>query len=70
MSSLKVIIDLYCFFSTNMYNEKQKTPDASCCAGCLFIFKSYLRALFQSVFYSGPAQLSAVFYIVWQPRNL
>lgn len=69
MSSVKVIIDLYCFFSTNMYNVKQKTPDAT--AARVFVsIKNYPRALFQSVFYSGPAQLSAVFYIVWQPRNL
>lgn len=34
MSSLKVTIDLYCFISTNMYNEKQKTPDTRDYAGC------------------------------------
>ncbi|RAP10929.1 hypothetical protein HS3_01350 [Bacillus subtilis] len=36
---MKVIIDLYCFFSTNMYNEKQETPGSYCCAGCLFLLK-------------------------------
>lgn len=69
MSSKKVIIDLYCFFSTNMYTVKQNTQQTL----PLWVFvciKNYLTALFQSIFYSGQAQPSAVFYIIWQLRNL
>lgn len=69
MSSLKVTIDLYCFISTNMYNEKQKTPDTRGYTGFFYV-KNYLTVLFQSVFCSDPAPLSAVFYTAWLPRNL
>lgn len=70
MSSLKVIIDLYCFFSTNMYNEKQKTPGSHSLRRVFVSIKNYLRELFQLVFYSDLALPSAVFYIAWRLRNL
>ncbi len=70
MSSLKVIIDLYCFFSTNMYNEKQENTRFTLLRRVFVSIKNYLRELFQSVFYSDPALPSAVFYIAWQLRNL